>query len=967
MKNVPLAGGTLTFLLFTMTVQAQWTRVNYPFPSLPIISEVNSGCGVSFFDVNEDGWDDLTFCTNGGPTLYYQNNQGYFELTYIFPNTGNAKSCIWADLDEDGDNDLIVSRYDLPLQIFRNIGNNQFETADYMVGDTGTSGNRWMGVSVADYNRDAYLDIAVANFTQSNPNLLLTNSNGDYLSPVMYSDLNSNLKTSFQPAWVDINNDHFSDIFFANDHDLGNEYYQQNSNGYFEDLSISSNLYTPAFAMSAAFADFDNDLDEDLFISDSQLSAYPLLQNDGNGIFTQILNQNLTFNLEGWGSLWIDADNDPWQDLFICTRGGGVENQDFNNVFMLNDSAVLIDTPVPLMTDLTNGYYSNAKGDFNNDGRSDIVITPENTGTISLFQNTSINTHNFIKFKLNGRLSNRNGIGSKYYCYFNGHTRSGYLQCGENYLSQNSQNILIGIGEAMYVDSLIIDWPSGVVDKYYNIERSTFAQLTEAETWGGITFNSSPCAGSTIEAQIHPWPIINWNNGDHNSTTTYNSGLASVTVSTGFGHSISFEENVPETTPIEIHRVIEHPICPNASNGMVYYWTTDLNGVISDEMIYNGLGPGFHNMSFTYYNECVYEDNVELIPQSNPYIENIQATPSCPNLNNGRIELIITGGVAPYDNLFQDTILYVDLGPGNYGGVIVDALQCPVEWSTEIQANDIVTNIIEPTCVYKSNGIVSMDYVMINGMIETFTEDSLSHGNHTIYFESTDGCPLVWTGNLGYQDSMQVYWENQNPICQEDSVLFNPTVNVNFQTLNWYFLEPGEWLSPNTYHVALESPAGCIWDSTFHIIATTSPEISSNITYPTDIGPGNIEVQVEGEYGPYTCLWTQENVYAWNISFSENGIYPFTITDGYNCSFDSIVSVNMTAAVTDLNTHPSWQWNGQEIKFTGLTNCPSIQVFDTSGRLILAEKNISPGQSFTINVSGTYLLFDSKNKFRFIK
>jgi hypothetical protein len=77
------------------------------------------GNGLSFFDVDEDGWDDLTFCIAGSNTRYYRNIGGTYVLQYSFYNTSDSKACVWLDYDEDGDNDLLVTRRDAPTQLWK--------------------------------------------------------------------------------------------------------------------------------------------------------------------------------------------------------------------------------------------------------------------------------------------------------------------------------------------------------------------------------------------------------------------------------------------------------------------------------------------------------------------------------------------------------------------------------------------------------------------------------------------------------------------------------------------------------------------------------------------------------------------------------------------------------------------------------------------------------------------------------
>jgi FG-GAP-like repeat/ASPIC and UnbV len=964
MKNVPLITGTVYFLLITSVAFSQWTRVIYPFSEVPVISEYQDGAGFSFFDVNEDGWDDLTFCTNGGPTRYYQNNQGTFELTYSFPNMGIATSCVWADIDEDGDNDLIVSRYDLPIQIFKNNGNNEFQVSDYMVGYGFNQNNRLKGLSLADYNRDAYLDIAAANYTQSNSNLIFTNNNGEYFQQLEYSDLNAHTKKSFQPAWCDVNNDLFPDLFFGNDNGVGNEFYVQNENGYFTDQSMASNLVAPAFAMCASFADFDNDADQDLFISDGQLNQYPLMINDGQGVFTQDFVQPLFFNLEGWGSLWIDADNDGWQDLFICTRGGGIDNQDFNNVFLKNSNGNLTSMFIPQITDVGLGYYCNAKGDFNNDGKEDMVLTVEDTGQILFLENTSENNNHYIKFKLNGRLSNRNGIGAKYECHFNNQVRTGHLQAGENFLTQNSQNIIIGIGESDIVDSLIIGWPSGVVDKYYNIDRGTFTQLTEAETLPGIVFDSN-CNNTTLAVGVFGWANQLWSNGSQNANTTYNQGPIEVEVSTGYGHPLLLTAEAPVTASYSIQSIITPPNCPEMTNGQIYFWVTNDQGIITQEWTADNIGEGFISVSFPYGTGCTHNEMVEITALSHPHITSVLTQNTCPFLNDGTVTVTMTGGVLPYNQNFSDTIVIDSLGAGFFQGTITDFYDCPVSYQAEISINNYDYLIQHPTCQDESNGQVMMLYNNNQGQIETYVFDSLSTGYQNLTILSENGCPLSWSGTLGYQDSIQITLNIEDVICEGDSILFDPAMITNTTGGNWYFSEPGEWLTAGEQHAMFESPSGCLWDTTFYIVATSAPEIAADINLPSNGNEGSVLINAAGAFGPYTILWTDNNSTDWQLPITSGGTYSFIITDGYQCSFSDSTTVIITNT-SEIKAPCQWRVEGNRLFYNGSATGLPIRIYNEMGQLIFQKSIVDNMIELPTWSAGVYYLQDGQQTFRWM-
>ena len=130
--------------------------------------------------------------------------------------------------------------------------------------------------------------------------------------------------------------------------------------------------------------------------------------------------------------------------------------------------------------------FSNATGDFNNDGLPDIVVSNGNGYNVTLWENTSVTINNYLKVKPIGTISNRNGIGSRVYIYSNGVRQFRYIYCGTGYLAQNKGYASFGLGNATIVDSVVIEWISGMRDVVYNIESNQMIELVEGEGVTGI-------------------------------------------------------------------------------------------------------------------------------------------------------------------------------------------------------------------------------------------------------------------------------------------------------------------------------------------------------------------------------------------------------------------------------------------------------------------------------------------------
>jgi hypothetical protein len=602
---------------FCRSQNIPFTNVNPFVGEIPLIYESNFGSGVSFFDVDEDGWDDLTLCTDTGDTRYYRNIQGQLVFTYNFKNTKNAKACVWGDVNEDGYNDLIVTRYDAQPQLFLGAMGNTFVQVFIGLENPFLPTDQSIGVALGDLNRDGFLDVGIANYSYYTPNRVYLNEGGVNFNPINHPAINNNTNPSFQPCWIDINNDLFPELFIVNDHLFDNELYEFN-NGTPTEYAVQQNLAPPADAMSNSWEDFDRDGDMDLFISNSPFITNLLLQNDGTGFFNDISNtQPLEFFLESWSGLWIDEDNDSWSDLMICSREGHEIIGILNNKYFKNNQGMLEDVECPNLTSLVSGYYASAKGDFNNDGFSDLVITPESNGSVSalenasnhfIYENTSESTNRYFKFRLEGRLSNRNGFGTKYTAYFDSSLVSGYTMSAGNYLGQNSQNIIIGLGQSTTIDSLILVWPSGVVDHYYNLNSNQFQLLTEAETMMGIQTEAGNCPGEPATASLTNWPDVIWSNNQTSSTTIFNTSTISASVGTGFGHRINLSASLPEQ-PIVPDIVVSanSAVCLGDGNGSANVYLLNAEGDTLEIRNYTGLFPGEYQFPITYNNVCQVE------------------------------------------------------------------------------------------------------------------------------------------------------------------------------------------------------------------------------------------------------------------------------------------------------------------------------------------------------------------------
>jgi hypothetical protein len=460
------------------------------------------GSGVSFADFNGDGWDDLTFGHHEGELRFFAGNGVGFEEVDLNINLPGAevKSLLWADVENDGDQDLFVAVRLGPNRFFQNAGDMVMEDVSDICGISQTN-SRAYGACFGDYNADGFLDLFIANYnynaTVDFPHNELYRNNGDgTFENVTFSSggIGQTTVQNFQGHWLDLNNDGSLDLHVIRDRALfPNLYYTQSAPGVFAEVAPDMELDVAINAMSSTAGDFDRDGDLDVFVTGA-VEGNVLLRNDG-GQFVLIsagqAYEDVRVNEVCWAGNWIDVDNDGWLDLHIAE--GTTNYTDFpatlsanptkHGRMMRNTGAGMVDATDQWMNDGPSVGFATAVGDFNQDGFADLVS--HRVGTHAALLAGTPNENHWLKVRPIGVVSNRDGVGVRMWCWTEGEVMMRMTYCGENYLGQNSRWQIFGLGAHAVVDSLVVKYPSGIEDHYYNIPGETILTLIEGETAGG--------------------------------------------------------------------------------------------------------------------------------------------------------------------------------------------------------------------------------------------------------------------------------------------------------------------------------------------------------------------------------------------------------------------------------------------------------------------------------------------------
>lgn len=482
------------------------------------------GGGASFFDFNSDGFLDL-YVTGGGSSdkLYRNLGNGKFydvsEISLVSEFTINQQTSgvISGDINNDGFPDLFITTMDDTSNIL--LLNNQDGT---FANSTATSGilekSASMGSTFLDINNDGLLDIYVINYIKEPkfirdgneeivgfdhvcfPNLLYINNGEASFTESAESYGVDNAGCGLAVVATDLNNDGNVDLYVANDFGewvIPNTAYKNNyPSSNFENISVATKLDVELYAMGIAIGDYDNDLDNDLYITN--LGRNNILKKDQFNNYEDLTSElgiENEFNeagehLTSWGTLFLDFDNDSDLDLFVSNGFVGsapflnTAKEDPNKFYRNDGNGTFVDISDEYF--VAPSFYNRGAiyGDYDNDGDLDIFcVTADgsnNSESYSLFyENQLENKLNWLEVLLEGSVVNFDAYGALVTLYSNGSSFMRELYGGGSYASQSSNTLHFGLGSFDIIDSLNVRWNQNNNQVFYDIPVNEKIYLKE--------------------------------------------------------------------------------------------------------------------------------------------------------------------------------------------------------------------------------------------------------------------------------------------------------------------------------------------------------------------------------------------------------------------------------------------------------------------------------------------------------
>lgn len=436
------------------------------------------GMGVAVGDYNNDGFPDMFVTAYGRSTLYHNNGDGTFsdvteKAGLVFPNW--ATSAVWFDYNNDGLLDLFVCSFVRYSKDSIRCGDNKLGRAYFCIPRV---------------------------FLPSASLLFRNNGDGTFTEVGKGTDIAKALGKGLGVVATDINNDGRMDLFVAND-TVQNFLFMNRGNGKWEEIALAAEVGfsdngQARSGMGVDAVDIDMQGREDLFVANVDQEMYALYKNRGDETFTNISHQNdiakSTRYLSGWGLKFFDYDNDGFLDLMLA-NGHPDDMIDLYSpqvrykeplVLFHNDGKRLVD-----VSDISGEVFKKpyparglAVGDYDNDGRLDVMVANNGAAPV-LLRNNSGEGHHWVGFKLVGKTCNRDAVGARITWSINGVKRTKLKNSGGSYLSSHDIREVIGLGTATKLDWIEIQWPapSKRHDRIIDLPVNRYVTITEG---GGV-------------------------------------------------------------------------------------------------------------------------------------------------------------------------------------------------------------------------------------------------------------------------------------------------------------------------------------------------------------------------------------------------------------------------------------------------------------------------------------------------
>lgn len=452
-------------------------------------------------DYDGDGDQDLFLAINGGsyvPNDVLAQNDGtghFLDVAAAAGVQGHANlsfqlAAAWGDYDNDGDADLFVTNTPEPYQLFRNDGNGTFTDVAALAGLTvGGSGGK--SVAWADVDDDGWLDLLVT--VWGSPNRLFHNlGNGTFVDVAVSAGVAHGSAASPCGVFCDYDADGDLDLLSCSvDSADPTRLFRNEGNLTFTDVTASAGLAAHR-AGAAIWADLDDDGDFDLYVSDVATGSLigRHYRNQGNGTLADAgIWTGLRFSIEPGVTVRsasvADYDEDGHLDVYVTTTNTSAGTiPPVNRLFHNDGSGYFVEVAAAEGVACTRWAEGSSWADFDDDGDLDLFVANDWPDACRLYRNDTAGAH-WVKLSLEGTTSNRDAVGAVLHLRANGAWQTRQVDGGGTAMNcQDDLPVEFGLGSATLVELLEITWPSGLHEVYEGLAADTGHHLVEGNGAG---------------------------------------------------------------------------------------------------------------------------------------------------------------------------------------------------------------------------------------------------------------------------------------------------------------------------------------------------------------------------------------------------------------------------------------------------------------------------------------------------
>jgi len=437
------------------------------------------GMGAVSADFDNDGWDDLYVTCYGPNHLYRNNHDGTFSDVTEKAGVGDSRwstGAAFGDYDGDGWLDLFVANYvDMRLSALPEFGKGKFCEFHGVPVQCGPRGLPGSGDSLHHNKGDGtFEDVSVK--------AGVADANGRF---------------GMGAVWTDFNSDGKPDLYVANDAGA-NFLYKNNGTGTFTDVALQAGTALSEDgkeqgSMGVAIGDYNHSNRWSIFVTNFADEYNALYRHDKEFQFTDVSFASQTAKpsvpLVGWGTHFLDYDNDGWLDLLVVNGhvypqvervGAATSYAQPKLLFRNNHNGTFADVTSTAGAALTARAVSRGSAalDFDNDGDLDVIINNLD-GAPTVLRNDGGNRQNFVVIDLEGRTSNRSAVGATVTVSAGDLVQRAVRQSGDSYLSHSDARLHFGLGTKTKIDSLEVRWPNGTVQRFAEVPANAFVKIVQ--------------------------------------------------------------------------------------------------------------------------------------------------------------------------------------------------------------------------------------------------------------------------------------------------------------------------------------------------------------------------------------------------------------------------------------------------------------------------------------------------------